>query len=918
MAERFPPGYFFCFTTRDPASPSDTLFISSPDAARLIKPSEPGQPSRSSESAVQISLGSRAEDIGLSVPYNAPATTPMGYGNDLAVQFEGPAPEMAVLTNTGIHIIRRRRLVDIFGALIQQGGASDGFQNDVNAFIRTYGRTETLATSLAVACGQGADASQSSRSARLNDPEVLENARKVFIDYGGKPSYNQNLQPDSSTPAIDTVRPSPRHAAIALYVARLLRSTWKTKIVTEQRTPQAYSVLSTVALDKLRSIQEALSSLQRFFQTNKNLIKGLSGPEDLSSSGNRNDEVAMQGEHRALHSIVNFISETIEGLSFVLVLFDERVEEIVPLLPEQSRPSFLALTFEELLSTQKGHNLAKELVKAIVNRNIAKGSNVETVAEALRRRCGRFCSQEDVIIFKAQEQLKRATEAGSNAEFARNLLNESLKLFERVADKLPIEYLESAVKQYTALEFFAGAITLILKVAYESDRGSEALTWMESGSPPQDIRKAKFDQRTRYYNFVHDVIIAVDESVKQGPSFVDGRPTLTATRRNEAYDVISRSKDEVFLTNLYDWYLSRGWQDRLLATDSPFIVTYLQRKSTTDLTHADLLWKYYGQTNQFYDAARCQLQLAQSTFQLGLDRRIEYLSRARANASTYTQGGNRKFKQRLLQEIADLLDAANIQDEVLARLKDDPRLPAERRAEVLGRLDGVILSISELFNEFADNAGYYDICLVIYEISDTRDASIIKQTWQQYLQQLHENAVSAIQRSSNAREADDGQISPQQPFEMVADGVRTLGSRLRLSESVFPVHTLLPILLKYSFEQQRTVAPPNWVVDVFSAVGVPSERLFDILEAVLYSGEPPVTSNAGRKMVAGDLVYVVEKWLHESLGKAGGLPFDGDVAAGRVEGVLDMFVKGGAGAGVDGELAQRCRVVRQEVARILR
>ena len=144
------------------------------------------------------------------------------------------------------------------------------------------------------------------------------------------------------------------------------------------------------------------------------------------------------------------------------------------------------------------------------------------------------------------------------------------------------------MKQYTALEFFAGAITLILKVAYESDRGSEALSWMESGSPPQDTRMVKFDQRTRFYNFVHDVIIAVDESVKQGPSFVDGRPTLTATRRNEAYDVISRSKDEVFLTNLYDWYLSRGWQDRLLATDSPFIVTYLQRKSTTDIVHADL------------------------------------------------------------------------------------------------------------------------------------------------------------------------------------------------------------------------------------------------------------------------------------------------------------------------------------------
>ncbi len=697
MAARYPPGFFFCFTSKDANQAVDTLFVSAPDAARLARPPEGGQPSRASESATWLSLGSRAEDIGLCTTFGAPTATPAGYGNELAVQFDKPVPEIAILTNTGVHVVRRRRIVDVFAALIQHGGGSEGVEGEIKNFIRLYGRVETLATALAVACGQGMEVAPDSRVARINDPEILEVARRTFIEYGGKPTINQNSVAEQNAAAIDTVRPSPRHDGIAIYLSRLLRSTWKTRIAAEVRTLQGYAILPAVPIAKLKTVQEDLSALQRFFQANKTFIQGLSGPDTVTRSSSKQEEVALQGEHRALHSLVKFVSDTIEGISFVLVLFEERVEEIVPLLPEQSVPLFLQLTFEELFSTKKGLDLARELVKAIVNRNIAKGSNVETVAEALRRRCGSFCSAHDVIIFKAQEQLKRASEAApTNAEFAKNLLNESLTLFEQVAENLPKDYLESAVKQFTGLQFFAGAIQLVLRVARDSDKGNEALSWIADGHPESDKRKEKFDYRSRCYDLLHDVINILDQSSAQAALFVDGRPTLLATRRSEAYGVISRSTDEVFLTNLYDWYLSQGWHERLLQTDSPFIVTYLQRRSTEDVTHADLLWKYYGQSNQFYDAACVQLQLARSAFSLSLDRRIEYLSRARANASTYTQGSSRKSKQKLLQEITEFLDVANIQDEILQRLKEDPRLAPERRQEVLGQVDGPILTVTEV------------------------------------------------------------------------------------------------------------------------------------------------------------------------------------------------------------------------------
>ena len=186
----------------------------------------------------------------------------------------------------------------------------------------------------------------------------------------------------------------------------------------------------------------------------------------------------------------------------------------------------------------------------------------------------------------------------------------------------------------------------------------------------------------------------MDNLAAHDPGVVDGQLTVVAKRKNEAYGVISDSIDEVFLTSLYDWYLEQGWSERLLHANSAFVVTYLERKSTDDIAHADLLWRYYAQSERFFEAAKVQFHLAQSAFTLPLGRRIEYLGRARANASTFTPDVGRQLRQRLLQDISNLIDLANIQDDLLQRLKDDKRLTPERRTQVLADVDGPIMDIS--------------------------------------------------------------------------------------------------------------------------------------------------------------------------------------------------------------------------------
>lgn len=453
---RYAPGFNLWVVKNPQDHTKERLFLSAPDPGRINIPKDASQATKYPENAQWLDSPHGTQDFGLASPSFAAASTPQGFANEMSVQYDATSTEIAILSSTGIQIIRRRRLVDVFAAAIRSCGDTDGRRLEAKKFARLYGFPETAATALAVACGQGSDVTPDERIAQITEPDVIEFARESFIQYGGKPTLNENSVVDN-TASIDNVRTSPRHEGLSLYIARLVRSTWNSRILLESRTPQGgVQVQPFVPLAKLQNVQRSLNALQEFLTKNRSSIEGLAGPEALGRISTKQEEVALQGEHRAMHALVQLISSMVECIAFVLVLFDERVEDIIMSLPPQSQQRLRQLTFEGLFTSAEGRDLAKELVKAIVNRNISNGSNVDTVAEALRRKCGSICSADDVVIFKAQEQVKRSSESGVNSEQGRALLNESLRLFQKVASSLSQEHLEWAVEHYIQLEFYAG------------------------------------------------------------------------------------------------------------------------------------------------------------------------------------------------------------------------------------------------------------------------------------------------------------------------------------------------------------------------------------------------------------------------------------------------------------------------------
>ncbi|PBP16344.1 hypothetical protein BUE80_DR012878 [Diplocarpon rosae] len=902
---RFPPGLFFCFVMKTNINDQDSLFLSGPDSGRIAAQAQAnGQASKYYEQACWINLNSRAQDVGLvNAPFAAGAN-PTGFGNELAVQFSEAPQEVAILTNTGIHIIRRRRLVDVFAAAIRSQGGDEGLEAEIKKFIRNYGRAETTATALAVACGQGSDvAPGDARIARISNPETLELARKCFVEFGGRPSLNENMVSEGPSQAIENVRPSSRHEGLAIYMGRLVRSVWKAPVIS-QLLPANRSatviIKSTILPSQLSSIQEDLTKLATFLDKNKSFIEGLAGPEGLQRVASQQEEIALQGEHQALHSLQKLNSNIIEGISFVQMLFEERVDEIWSALDDGAKQQLRDLTFERLFSTDSGKDLAKILVKAIVNRNIANGSNVDTVAEALRRRCGSFCSADDVIIFKAQEHLKKAAGTGAHNDMGRKLLNDSLNLFKQVAGSLSFNNLQSAVEGFVSLDFFAGAISLALLAAKESDRGNRALAWANEGRPAGDVREPLHRFREQCYSLVHDVLRAVDTFGSREPETIDGRLSLSATKRNEAYSVVNDSDDELFQFGLYEWYLNQGWVDVLLAVESDFVVRYLTKSASADIHKADLLWKFHIQHESFYEAALVQFGLASSDFQIPLSKRIEYLSRAKANASTNSVGIGRQARQVLQYEVSELLDVANIQDELLACVKADPRGDDATRDTIVRKLDGKILDLTQLFNEYADPASYYEICLSIYEAAAHTNEADIMTTWVTLLNQTHDRAELPS--------------STQAPYEAVITMVRDMSNRLSGSESTFSPYNMIPLLASYCAEKQFQLGPRTWLVDLFIEVKFPFETIISVLRDLWSNSAPPFLGSK-KGALASWMVYTIEMWYQDCVLTNQPL-FGGEANA---ESVTDILIEiESAPGGLDQTDLQASQELRRKILRAFR
>ncbi|KAK9481221.1 Nup133 N terminal like-domain-containing protein [Lipomyces japonicus] len=721
FSKLFAPGYYFAVKE---GNESDDLFVSAPDSGRiLLQSSTSNTAPQQFEMASFVDIEGFVQAIELITPELQITNKPEGFGNEVAGQFIIPPTQVAVLTNTGVHIYKRRYAPEIF---MQLG-------NEARYFYDLYGRSETCATALYVA-------SSSSSSSPLDAREI---AKKAYLEFGGK-SHIRDDNYISDALSLDNVKLSGRFDGLATYIARIVRDIWRVPIFKIVGKGKSRAYVSNVLETTLNKYQIMLFELYEFLETNRHLIDGLSGPDRAFNNGiggGRGDELSLQAEHRGMHALVQLITFMREGISFIGLVAGEskKLKEIMSLLPAEVQGRLLKLTYQELFTASEGTELAKELVSAIVNQSIAAGGSVDNVAEVLRQRCGSFCSADDVVLFKAIEYLRKAKlVASTDPDLKLQYSRESVRLLDKAASTISFEDLNDAVHELLVLEFHPGVVETVLRAAAEADRGNQALAFFADGRPELDPREELYQKRFRCYELVFAILDDADKRAngdneqretddqqdQQGNNATNGQVSLQpiSELQTETYAAAYASKDELFHYCFYDWFVSRGLAQRLLEIDTPYIESYLENNARTNLQQADLLWVFEAKKEQYLQAGQVLYRLAQSDFNLTLAQRIEYLSRARGFCNCYCPPAQRQIMLRLHQSIEDEFAVAFIQDDLLSHVKADDRLSgdgeADKRAGLIDKLDGKVLNLSVLYNEFANPLGYRDIQQAIIKAAD--------------------------------------------------------------------------------------------------------------------------------------------------------------------------------------------------------
>ncbi|TCD69902.1 hypothetical protein EIP91_005726 [Steccherinum ochraceum] len=760
--------------------------------------------------------------------------------NDIATQFSEPAKRFIIVTNAGLSFLYKRRPADALRDVL------DEYRNDGNAqrliqFRESYGRDQTCAMLLALASGNTfLDPEQPVGLGKIGslDADSAAIAKQAFYDFGERPTWTERVTYGTATgESSGTATFSGRREGLALYFARLVRAIWKAKLT--KPGPKG-SQQPNVADEVLVTIQQNLFALKDLLDRNPQLFHSTPGDHAGARSAAVNEQEAWKAEQISVSQLLTLLARTIEAISFFLLLTDHHIGELISHCEPEVQRLVSTLTFEQLVTDQNGVQASRALVNVIINQQIGQQINVDTISEVLQQRCGSFCSTDDVMLYKARENVRRAAETGNPAE-RQNFLGDSLRLFTKAARILELDKLREICGDYQQLKYARGAVELPLHCADVEDSDQQGRGFWHSGCPPNDIREPLWQARLRCYDLVLDSLSVFEEQCGKVPS--SGGLDDPETVRTHAYELAFASEDEMFHSVLYDWLIQRGLADELLEMRPVYLEAHLRREPVTE-QKLQLLWQFYVKDKQPLRAAEVLGALAEtSDFDLPLDSRLEYLTLAVGNAKSHpiSTSGNHEEALAFLTDLEEKLDVAQVQLELYHALV--PRAgESEDTAAKVKLLTKGLYNISQLYQVYADPFNLPTIKLLIIHISEHRDDNLVRPIWNQ----IFEDAIEGVE--------------PAEAADRIQSKVQPLGQRFYPSVSAFPLRHIALLLVRFMLANKGAV-PQGWAPRILIQCGVPYADVWDILHELYESQIPPFNDQANVQAVSSDIAILLTDWV---------------------------------------------------------
>ncbi|THH34060.1 hypothetical protein EUX98_g164 [Antrodiella citrinella] len=788
--------------------------------------------------------------------------------NDVATQFCEPPRQFMILTNAGVAYMVKYRPLDALLIVIDEY-ANEGNPQSLIQFRDSFGRDQTCAMILALASGNTFLAQeQPTTLGKLLTirPEALAVAKQAFYDFGERPTWTERVTYGTVTgDSSGTATFSGRREGLALYFARLARPIWKAKLTKIGPNKVQQSNLSE---DVLVTIQQNMFALKDLLDRNPQLFHSAPGDHAGARSAAANEQEAWKAEQNSVSQLLSLLARTIEAISFFILLTDHHIEDLISHCEPDVQQVVSSLTFEQLVTDPNGVHASRALVNVIINQQIGQQINVDTISEVLQQRCGSFCSTDDVMLYKARENVRKAAETKNPIE-RQNWLGESLRLFTKGARILELDKLREICGDYQQLNYAKGAVELPLHCAQVADADQQGRGYWVAGCPPNDARIQLWQARLRCYDLILDTLSVFEEHCTNAKS-AGGLDDPDSVRAH-AYDLAFGSDDEIFHSVLYGWLIQRGLADELLEMRPVYLEAHLRREPLTE-QKLQLLWQFYVKDKQPLRAAEVLSALAEtSDFDIPLDSRLEYLTLAVGNAKSHpiSTSGNHEEALAFLTDLEEKLEVAQVQLELYHTLA--PRVvESEENAAKIGLLTKGLYNISQLYQVYADPFDLPAIKLLIIHVSEHRDDNIVRPIWNK----IFEDAM-------------DG-VDPAVASDRIQSKVQPLGQRFYPSVSAFPLRHIASLLMRFMLAH-KDVVPNGWAPRILVQCGVPYADIWDILHEMYESQIPPFNDQANVQAVSSDIAILFSDWIESARRpQSGGTR--GEFPVYRIDTAIDQYL----------------------------
>lgn len=628
-------------------------------------------------------------------------------------------------------------------------------------------------------------------------------------------------------------------------------------------------------LDRNRSFSEGLSERHPSNMPNNNNMMPASS-NFLGSTFNSSDDAALlsQGENKAVQALGRLARSCQEGIAFLRVVLATNCDtkQLLSYFDKSLMGRFQQLTFGEFFTEAKNSNVARELVNSLINYVLNRGETVETVASVIQDKCPSYCSTGDVLEYKALEYIHRAKKSYKKKQVDTASLAKSVSLIRKAASTIQLDTLKDVVDDYVQLNYFQGVVHVCLAVGGEQDPANIAVGYLRHRDSQSRSGYAEHRAKRRAVEAIPTIdplasedpataaalslpsaalptgtsgitsstaVVAGDGKtpvvVSEGElkyrakmavfnliftELLDKHPDLADIGSHDpAHDAMLKSTDEVWHFALYDWYLSHNRQNQIAQLDTPYVATYLQQGASGDLRVANLLWKWHQRHGDLLAAADVLLGLARGPLVKSLAQRVEFLSRAMGYCRS--QPLQSQNAVRMMTMVRAYLGLALLQTEIYTKLETlQHNSPQLVRKSNISDLNNKIYTVSELFNNWAEPNGLYDVCFAIFEFADFRDPVEILHCW---------NNLFTKARLEDTR---DNSVH----YTHISSLVSQLGTKYKTVPSIFSVKELIPMLEQYAVDYTRS-SPPGWIVDTFLNVGIERGVLEDIYASLLANQE---------------------------------------------------------------------------------